>query len=528
MPHFIHERAKHILAKNPDMEEGMAFALATQQSHALGKSPKGYGTSEGRKDAKKKYKEPRAMETRANPGRLKTEKLAFVEALPVITGLASGFSPGKNIAGETAAATAPRGRIHRSENIARNAAAVGVPLGGLAAMALAHKYKLAPRLADFAAEHFPKGLISEPDSERELIRQLLPGAAAIGGSLAGGAATGGIVGGLQQLRGPRQHQVKSAALKPSPMWGTIGGQAQKPAWRAQAGFTPPGMATPAQKLQKSMSTGAFNRDKGLKPLDLGKMQKATETAATGVKMGYVMFILTKTALDRKEEQKGEKEDAESGDELFGGENQPMLAKAANDGGHGGFSTNQYSGVMNPPAMKYTSGIPPWQEPPVKTAGPPSSGKEKKAYPYDVSDDPEVQAANAKWDRRALVGGLVGSALGAGAGHALTRLPNKGVPLGRISTPIKGALVGGLGGVMVGGLTTENARQQAIYDAQLRRHEQEGAKTAMGLTPASRLNSASAIGAPRVSAAPGPSIAQIAKPKGYGMPMSGAKKGNNII
>ena len=181
------------------------------------------------------------------------DKAAFVEALPVITGLASGYGPGRNIAGETAAATAPTGRIHRSENIARNAAAVGVPLGGLAAMALAHHYKVAPRMADFAAKHFPGGLISDPESERELIRQLLPGAAAIGGSLAGGAATGGIVGGLQQLRGPHHNsQVKSAALKPSPMWGTIGGQAQKPAWRAQAGFTPPGMATPAQKLQKSM------------------------------------------------------------------------------------------------------------------------------------------------------------------------------------------------------------------------------------------------------------------------------------
>jgi hypothetical protein len=44
----------------------------------------------------------------------------------------------------------------------------------------------------------------------------------------------------------------------------------------------------------------------------------------------------------------------------------------------------------------------------------------------------------------------------------------------------------------------------------------------------RLNSAKAIGAPRVTPAPGPSIAQIAKPKGFGMPMSGAKKGNNII
>lgn len=342
-------------------------------------------------------------------------KRAFVEALPVITGLASGYGPGRNIAGETAAATAPKGRVHRSENIARNAAAIGVPLGGLAAMALAHKYRVAPRMADFAAKHFPGGLISDPESERELIRQLLPGAAAISGSLAGGAATGGIVGGLQQLRGPHHHQVKSAALKPSPMWGTIGGAARTPAWKAQAGFTPTGMSTPAQKLQKSMNMGKFNPDKGLKPLDMGKMQQEAQAAATGVKMGSVMVSIMKIAAEVP--VKREREDAETGDEL-----EPALAKAAENEG---FSVNAYSGVMNPPPMVYRSGIPPWSEPPVKTSG-----------------DTEKKAA--------------------------------------------------------------------------------------GLTPASRLASSSAIGAPRVTSAPGPSIAQVSKPVGFGKPISGAAKGNHII
>ncbi len=57
MPAWIHERAKHILAKNKDATKQMAFALATQQAHALGKSPKGYGTEEGREKAKAKYEE---------------------------------------------------------------------------------------------------------------------------------------------------------------------------------------------------------------------------------------------------------------------------------------------------------------------------------------------------------------------------------------------------------------------------------------------------------------------------------------
>lgn len=99
-----------------------------------------------------------------------------------------------------------------------------------------------------------------------------------------------------------------------------------------------------------------------------------------------------------------------------------ITKIADDGGHGGFSTNQYSGVMNPPAMVYASGIPGWKEPPVKAAK----------------------------------------------------------------------------------------------------------KEASAITPAGRLASSRAIGAPRVTAAPGPSIAQIAKPKGFGTNIAGAGKGNHIL
>lgn len=41
------------------MEDSAAFAIATQQSHKLKKSPKGYGTAEGRRTAKAKYTKPR-------------------------------------------------------------------------------------------------------------------------------------------------------------------------------------------------------------------------------------------------------------------------------------------------------------------------------------------------------------------------------------------------------------------------------------------------------------------------------------
>ena len=58
MPAWVHNRAERILQKNPEMEKGEAFAIATQQAHALGKTPQGYGTSEGRRTAQRKYRSP--------------------------------------------------------------------------------------------------------------------------------------------------------------------------------------------------------------------------------------------------------------------------------------------------------------------------------------------------------------------------------------------------------------------------------------------------------------------------------------
>lgn len=67
MPKFIHDRAEHIMKKNPKMSESEAWAIATQQSHALGKSPEGYGTEEGKQKAKDKYSSPKDDEKMADP-----------------------------------------------------------------------------------------------------------------------------------------------------------------------------------------------------------------------------------------------------------------------------------------------------------------------------------------------------------------------------------------------------------------------------------------------------------------------------
>lgn len=75
MPKWIHDRAEHLLAKNPSMPKGEAFAIATQQSHALNKSPKDYGTAHGRAEAKDKYDTPKDDKKTANPGSLSSKKM---------------------------------------------------------------------------------------------------------------------------------------------------------------------------------------------------------------------------------------------------------------------------------------------------------------------------------------------------------------------------------------------------------------------------------------------------------------------
>lgn len=55
---WIYQRAKRLRAKNPDMKESTSFAVATQQGHKVGKSPKGFRTSQGMRTAKAKMTGP--------------------------------------------------------------------------------------------------------------------------------------------------------------------------------------------------------------------------------------------------------------------------------------------------------------------------------------------------------------------------------------------------------------------------------------------------------------------------------------
>lgn len=72
MPAWIHDRADHIRAKNPDMPKSQSFAIATQQAYAAGKAPKkDFGTATGKKVAKRKYDEPKKeYKKTADPGNI--------------------------------------------------------------------------------------------------------------------------------------------------------------------------------------------------------------------------------------------------------------------------------------------------------------------------------------------------------------------------------------------------------------------------------------------------------------------------
>jgi len=81
------------------MPESEAWALATQQAHSVGKSPKGYGTAEGRREAKAKYDTPRDDTKTADPGGLSKEALAaFSDELVKIATVGLTTAPPQQVA----------------------------------------------------------------------------------------------------------------------------------------------------------------------------------------------------------------------------------------------------------------------------------------------------------------------------------------------------------------------------------------------------------------------------------------------
>lgn len=130
MPKWIHERAEHILAKNPSMPKGEAFAISTQQAHATGKSPTGYGTSRGRRDAKTKFDTPKDDVKMANPGGLTSPKmdktaLGLLSEIPGTEGVhLPGFRRMLEAAKRVGSSSAP---VEAAKRVGSSGAAVRLP-----------------------------------------------------------------------------------------------------------------------------------------------------------------------------------------------------------------------------------------------------------------------------------------------------------------------------------------------------------------------------------------------------------------
>lgn len=136
-------------------------------------------------------------------GRIPTqEKVAFVEPLSLIIGAAQGLGRGRAVAGQTAAAMAPKGRVGRSEEVARQAATFGSAAGVIGGLGLLRHYQADKVLGSMANKAFPRGLIASPSTQQAVISAIAPAVAATVGGMAAGLLTGVAVGGVQQARGP--------------------------------------------------------------------------------------------------------------------------------------------------------------------------------------------------------------------------------------------------------------------------------------------------------------------------------------
>lgn len=253
---------------------------------------------------------------------VETNKIAsgeeFAEVLPHIIGLAMGFNSGRQVAGETAAAMAPQGRMGRSENIAKQLAIVGAPAGSILGSALAPQ----------AARHAAKALGGTPTG-RSIGQALEMGApliGGIGGGMLGGLAVGGMTGAVQHLRGPLHEKEKAAGI-----WDTL--NTPLPNTPKLVAGTPLGEAL-SNGVKKLMSKGAPAAPAARKTLE---EVRAARRAAYKPKVAFDAVAL---AAMREEYAK--------------------IADAT-------FTTSEYAGPMSGGSFQQASQLPAFKAPGLKTA-----------------------------------------------------------------------------------------------------------------------------------------------------------------
>lgn len=441
-------------------------------------------------------------------------------------------------------------------------------------------------------------------------------------NLAASAAKGAIGGGaLPLLRAHSDRHAEMGTLRNFMNQDKVAALGAAPLWRSQAGFTPPGMQTAAQRLKKSMSMGTVDPSKGLKPLNI----KVGHTVALIVKQAGLMSTLqgipqAARALPgaAKAIATGASEAAMHKNEIAGlgvlavpaldtlqaktrarfagdrSEHGAERRQLMGEGGHaalevGGlgllaapamahlrkhaFTNSGYAGnvAQNGPGMKSHSQLPPFRNPglavkvssPLKRIGELVTGS-KAGRLREAALRHADRAADGKLPRelkaakklRGLAkaeesrvgktqGALVGSAAlgtvsdtlglhekatskeaGVGVGSSMTASQysgplsygpfkmTSGIPPFKRTSPTK----------------TDDSLEGAAWmyggnkEASLGQLLAKAAAAATGaMSPAASLNATQRVGGPKTTGFSGPSIADIAKPKGFGTPMPGAQK-----
>lgn len=196
MPQWIHDRAKRIMESTKEQygkEKGeqVAFALATQQAHATGKSPKKwhgkpFGTPEGKREAKDKYDEPSKMQKSADRDDAREElDPQTLEALRAYYGVRGRDIAGhatRGALGSGAASAALSGLGTHSAEGALAGLAAGGALGGL--------YGLGEGVYDKIKTERALKRGELPDFSPSLAREVLLPSLAAGGTV--GLVTQGI------------------------------------------------------------------------------------------------------------------------------------------------------------------------------------------------------------------------------------------------------------------------------------------------------------------------------------------------
>lgn len=492
MPKWIHDRAEHLLAKNPNMPKSMAFAVATQQSHSLGKSPKGYGTDEGRSTAKAKYDTPKDDKKTANPGGLSSKKMAHVHLHLV------------KQAGE--APTLPRG--HKAGTV--------VPKGGskCANCTYAEVREDGPHCTspEYQAWAGTSELIDADVDENGAIIKV----------------HGRITDATAYCSDWWEENKKQAAMPPDQGPVAAEEQAEKEASlfgrvREHVGSE---LDTAAEKGRGYLAHRAYKtlptdiqtllppalRDKlasrageaflsmighigaGVKEAGIVSMLKNPSIREHGTELAG-LGVLTVPGLDTMQSRIRARM---AGDKTHdGAEKRRFLGEfghaAADVGGLGilmapeigkllkhGFAPTGFGGnqAQNPPGMRQRSQIPPFVAPPI-----------------------EVKAAGV-----GVGAGMTASSYSGPLSYGSFKMTS-GIPPFRSPAMAQADSSGEPKPWMVGENKTAGSMNTAT-----------GA-----MSPTGRLNVTQRVGAPKVTGVSGPSIADIAKPKGFGTPISGAKK-----